>query len=130
MKKFIALLLLVVSFSNVAMADCDFSTGITKQADGNYLYTRECHVKVGQMKLDLEAANKQVADYSKAIDLKNLALTSSNTRADLWMNTSFKLQDRMNAVDELKSKNQLLMFFAGVAVTSLAVWGAGNLAHH
>lgn len=130
MKKFIAVALLVVSFSNVAFAECDFSTGITKQSDGNYLYSRECHVKVGQMKQDLDAVTLQVSEYKKAIDLKDLALTSSNTRADLWMNTSFKLQDRMNAVDDLKSKNQLLMFFAGVAVTSLAVWGAGNLAHH
>ena len=71
-----------------------------------------------------------IIEYKKAIDLKDLALTSSNTRADLWMNTSFKLQDRMNSVDDIKNKNQLLMFFAGVAVTSLAVWGAGQLAHH
>lgn len=130
MKKLIAAALLAVSFSNVAFAECDFSTGITRQADGNYLYSRDCHIQVGKMKQDLDAVTLQVGEYKKAIDLKDLALTSANTRADLWMNTSFKLQDRMNSIDDLKNKNQLLMFLAGVAFTSLAVWGAGNLAHH
>jgi len=130
MKKLISLILILVSFSNVALADCDFSTGITRNDNGSYTYSRDCHIKVGSMKLDLEAANKQLTEYNKVIELKDLALSKGNERSDLWMNTSFKLQDRMNAIDDLKGKNQLLMFFAGVAITSLAVWGAGNLAHH
>lgn len=130
MRKLIASALLLVLVSNTAMADCDFSTGITRQPDGNYLYTKECHVKVGEMKRDLDLANTQLVQYTKVIELKDLALSKADARADLWMNTSFKLQDRMNAVDDLKSKNQFLTFLVGVAFTSLAVWGAGQLAHH
>lgn len=129
MKKLIVLLLIAVSFSNIAFADCDY-TKIIHNVDGSYTYTKELHICVGQMKQDLDSSRTQLVEYKKAIDLKDLALSKSDERADLWMNTSFKLQDRMNAVDELKGKNQLLMFFAGVAVTSLAVWGAGQLAHH
>lgn len=129
MKKLIAALLLVVSFTNVASAACDFSTGITKNDNGSYTYTKECHVAVGEMKRDLDSATVQLGEYKKAIELKDLALSKSNANADLWMNTSFKLQDRMNAVDELKSKNQVLAFGLGILVTGLAVWGAGQLVH-
>lgn len=129
MKKLIATFLVAISLSNVAIADCDFSK-IVHNADGTMTYTKELHICVGQMKQDLESANAQLTAYKSAIDLKDLAITKANERSDLWMNTSFKLQDRMNAVDDLKSKNQLLTFFAGVVVTGLAVWGAGQLAHH
>lgn len=128
MKRFISVCLVFFTISNAAFADCDFSTGITKQPDGSFLYTKDCHLKVGEMKRDLEAANTQIVEYKKVIELKDLALSKSNERADLWMNASFKLQDRMNAVDDLKTRNQLLLFLSGVAFTSLAVWGAGQLA--
>lgn len=127
MKNFIAVAMIGLTLSNAANAACDFSTGITKNADGSYTYTRECHVAVGQMKYDLEAANKQVEDYKKVIELKDLALTKANERADLWMESSFKLQDRMNTIEDMKSKNQWLTFAAGVIFTGLAVWGAGQL---
>lgn len=127
MKKLIAMLMITLTFSNAANAACDFSTGISKNADGTYTYSKDCHVAVGQMKYDLEAANKQVDDYKRVIELKDLALTKSNERADLWMEASFKLQDRMNTIDDMKSKNQWLMFGLGVLTTGLAVWGAGQL---
>lgn len=125
MKKFLVAVLL---FSNIASADCNFKQGfgVTK-VEGGYLYTPECHVAVGQMKQDLETVTTQLGEYKKAIELKDLALGKSNERADLWMNTSFKLQDRMTVIDDMKNKNQWLTFFAGVAVTGLAVWGAGQL---
>lgn len=129
MKKLIAAALIAISISNVALADCDFSTGITKNDNGTFTYTKECHIKVGEMKRDLDLANTQIAEYKKVIDLKDLALTKSDARANLWMDTSFKLQDRMNVIDELKSKNQYLAFGLGIVVTGLAVWGAGQLAH-
>jgi hypothetical protein len=122
MKKLIAAALIAISLSNVAMANCDFSSGITKNADGSFTYTRDCHLKVGEMKRDLEVANTQIGEYKKVIDLKDLALVKANERADLWMNTSFKLQDRMNVIDDMKSKNQWLMFGLGVLTTGVAAY--------
>ncbi len=127
MKKLMAIFTVIVSLSNIAFADCDFSTGIAKQPDGQYLYSRDCNIKVGQMKQDLDTVNEQLTQYKKAIDLKDLALTKTEERANLWSETSFKLQDRMSAVDDLKSRNQMWTFIAGVAFTAVAVWGAGHL---
>lgn len=129
MKKLISAALIVLSLSNVAFADCDYSK-IVSNPDGTYTYSKELHICVGTMKRDLDSANTQIAEYKKVIDLKDLALTKSDARANLWMDTSFKLQDRMNAIDDLKSKNQYLAFGLGVIMTGLAVWGAGQLVHH
>lgn len=125
MKKLIVALLLI---SNVASAECNFKLGygVTK-VDGGYLYTPECHVAVGQVKQDLEMVTTQLGEYKKAIELKDLALSKANERADLWSDTSIKLQDRMNAVDQFKASNQMLTFLLGVGVAGLAVWGAGQL---
>lgn len=129
MKKIISTILIAVTLlSTSAMADCDYSK-IVKNVDGSYTYSKELHICVGEMKRDLDAATVQLGEYKKVIELKDLALTKANERADLWMNTSFKLQDRMNTIDELKSKNQYLAFGLGIVLTSLAVYGAGQLAH-
>lgn len=128
MKKLIAIFLLFVSLPSAAMANCDFSK-VVHNADGTMTYTKELHVCVGQMKADLESANSQIADYKKAIELKDLALTKSEQRGDMWMNQSFTLQDRMDKIESYKSKNEILYFVGGVFLTGLAVWGAGQLAH-
>lgn len=121
--------MLVSLTANIALADCDYSK-IVHNADGTFTYSKELHLCVGQMKNDLASANSQIDDYKKAIDLKDLALTKSNQRGDLWMNSTFTLQDRMDTVESYKSKNELLYFIGGVLFTGLAVWGAGSLSHH
>lgn len=126
MKQFIATLLIGFSLSNLAFADCDYSK-IVKNPDGTYTYSRELHLCVGQMKSELEAANTQVVEYKKVIDLKDLALTKANERSDMWMNTSFKMQDRINSIESLQSKSNLLYTALGVGLTVLSVWAAGQL---
>lgn len=130
MKNLIALLLLFVMSTNLAMAECDFATGIVRQDDNHFVYTRECHLRVGQMTYDLVSAYSQINDYKKAIELKDLALTKSEQRADMWMNTSFTLQDRMKTIEDYKSKNETLYFVGGILLTGLSVWAAGQLVHH
>lgn len=126
MKK-ISLLVLLSFISNVALADCDWSTGVTKLPDGSFKYSAECHIKVGETVRDLDIAKNQIVDYKKAIELKDLALQKSDERVNLWMDTSYKLQDRMAAIDSIQSKNNWLHFGLGVVFTGLAVWGAGQL---
>lgn len=109
------------------MADCDFSTGIKPNPDGSYTYTKECHIKVGEIKQDLDVTKTQVVELKKAIELKDLALKLSDERVNLWMDTSLKLETRLNKIEDLKSKNELLYFGLGVATTVLAVWAAGQL---
>ncbi len=79
------------------------------------------------MKLDLADREEQVAKLTKTIELKDLAIRTQEQRADLWMNTALKLEDRVNAMESLKRQNEILWFVGGIALTGLAVWGAGQL---
>lgn len=126
MKKVITLVLSIFMFSNVALADCDFKTGITEK-DGSYLYTKECHIKVGEMKRDLGIANEQVKKLNLSLNLKDEALRRANERADLWMDTSYKLEKRVETMDNLYQRNKWLYFGLGVLATSAAVYAAGQL---
>lgn len=125
MKKF-SFLLIISLFSNLAFADCDYSK-IVHNPDGSYTYSKELHLCVGQMKQDLEVAQGQVVEYKKAIELKDLALKISDERVTLWTDTSYKLETRLNKIEELKSRNELLYFGVGVGLTILSVWAAGQL---
>lgn len=127
MKKLISTVLAMCMISNVALAECNWKTDIETLPDGRRAYSTECHIKVGEMKRDLETANQQVVVLTKAIELKDLAYAKSNERLELWMNTTYKLEDRLNKIDSLQAKNSWLMFGLGVVVTSAAVWGAGQL---
>ena len=128
MKKIISSLLLLIISTN-AFADCDFSKGITVGPNDTYIYNKECHIKVGQLVQDNKIKDSQISDLNQAIQLKDLALTKSDERVQLWMNTSYKLEDRLTSINSLEKKNEVVYFILGIAVTSLAVWGAGQLAH-
>lgn len=127
-KQFLVTILVFMSiFGSTAHADCDFATGIRPNADGSYNYSHDCHLKVGQMSKDLDSANAQIVDYKKAIELKDLALTKSDERANLWMNTSLTLEKDLQEVDNLRSKNETLYYGLGVVTAVLAVFAAGQL---
>lgn len=124
MKKLISLIIAFSMFSHIAYADCDFKTGITPNDNGSYTYTKDCHLKVGEMKRDLETANKQIDLFKTSLDYKDLALKRADERADLWMNTAFKLEDRVNTLDQMRKTNEWLYFGLGV----LTVFAAGYAA--
>ena len=130
MKKLISLILLACTFSNLAMADCDFSKGITPGPNHTYIYTEECHLKVGQLIQDNKALTLQVGDLTKAIQLKDLALTKADERTQLWMNTSDKMEDRLTKIDETYKKNEWIYFGLGVLTTFAAAYAAGQVIHH
>lgn len=121
------ILMLCISFASNSCADCDFSKDIQKNADGSYTYTRECHLDVGNTYKALEKRVLQVGKLEEALELKDLALIKSHERMDLWRNTTYKLEDRVNSMEEFKKRNEWLYFGLGIVVTGLAVWGAGQL---
>ena len=126
MKKLIAALLAFTLLSNIAMADCDYST-IVRNADGTYTYSKTIHLCVGEMKQDLEIANQQNEKYTKALSLKDLAIKNADDRADIWKAATFKLEDRVNSLDSMRSTNQLLYFGLGVATVLVAGYTASRL---
>lgn len=112
--------------SNICLADCDFSKGISPLPDGNYKYSAECHLKVGQLVQDNSTKDKQIVDLKTAIDLKDLALQKSDQRAQLWMDTSFKLEDNIQKIDSFKNTNQWVYFGLGVLTMFAATYAASQ----
>lgn len=127
MKKFLIALITMSFISNVAFADCDYSK--IQKVEGGYLYTKDLHLCVGEMKQDLEISQKQNEKLVKALDLKDLALTKADQRTELWMNTAFKLEDRVNTLDEMRKTNQWLYFGLGIATMFVATYAASQLNH-
>ncbi|NJO48143.1 MAG: hypothetical protein HC840_00345 [Leptolyngbyaceae cyanobacterium RM2_2_4] len=129
MKKIIVALMVVCLLPLQAFAECDFGTGIAK-VEGGYLYTRECHLKVGEMKYDLGVKDLQIEKLTKALDLKDLAITKADQRADMWMNTAYKLEDRINTIDNMRQTNQWIAFGLGVVTMFAASYAASQLIRH
>lgn len=130
MKKAISTLLLFCFMSNVALADCDFSKGITPGPNHTFIYTEECHLKVGKLVQDNQTKDLQIGDLTKAIQLKDLALVKADERTQLWMDTSDKLQNRMTTVDSLAKKNEWIYFGLGVLATVGAGYVASQMYRH
>lgn len=132
MKKIVSSLLLFFLFSNTAFADCDFSTGIRPGPAGTheYIYSEECHQAVGKLVQDNKALTLQVGDLTKAISLKDLALTKADDRTQLWMNTSDKLIDRVDKIDQVEKHNEWLYFGLGVLTTFAAGYVAAQAFRH
>lgn len=126
MKKLSSVLLSICLFSNIAMADCDYSR-IVRNENGTYTYTKELHLCVGEMKQDLAIAEGQNEKLRKAIELKDLTIQKADQRADMWMNTSFKMEDRINTIDKMRSTNSWLYFGLGVAAMFAATYAAGQV---
>jgi hypothetical protein len=123
MKKY-ALLILITLFSNVAFADkaCDWST-IKQLPDGGYEYSATLNLCVGKLVQDSKVKDAQIADLTQAVQLKDLALVKADTRTQLWLDTSDKLQNRLSTVDTMEKHNEWLMFGLG----ALTVIGAGYM---
>ena len=123
--KLLAALLILSSTS--AYAECDFATGIEKLPDGRYAYSVSCHKAVGKLVADAKDHQEELAQ--KDIQIKNLGvqMDTQEKRAQLWMDTSFKLEDRVNQMEALRSTNQWIYFGIGMVTTGIAVWGAGHL---
>lgn len=122
--KLILTLISIISFvSNIALADCDFKTGISPIVDG-FKYSQQCHQQVGIMVQELQIKDKQLEDLNKAIDLKNTALKASDDRTQLWMDASFKLEARTEAIENLRKSNDWIYFGLG----ALTILGAGFMA--
>lgn len=121
MMKFISAILAVAMFSNVAFADCDFTSGkgVNKLPDGNYEYSKECHIAVGQLVEDNKTKDIQLKDLGLALSAKDLALQASDQRTQLWMDTTFKLEKNINAMDSLRKTNDWVYFGLG-ALTVIA----------
>lgn len=127
MNKLLSLVTAITLFGNYAFADCDFAKGVSKNQDGSYQFSKDCELKVGQIVQDNQTKDKQIQDLNKAIELKDLAITKSDGRAQVWMDTSLKLEDNIQKIDSLKKSNEWIYFGLGVLSTFAAGMAAASL---
>jgi hypothetical protein len=128
MKKLIACILLFVSSAN-AFADCDWST-IKKLPDGGFEYSPALNLCVGQLMEDNKTKDLQIADLTKAITLKDLALKESDERVALWSKNAGDELDRLNKISQDQKHSDWLYFALGVGTTFLAAYSASKLIHN
>ncbi len=124
MNKLFYTVLAILLTLQVAVADCDWKT--IEKTENGYLYNKDCHVQVGKLVKEAKLRKEQVAELSKTITLKDLAMTKANERIDLWRDTSFKLEERIIKQRKWSSYNDYLYFGGGVVMTILAGWALGQ----
>ena len=128
MKKAISLVLLAaLMLPTTAQAGCNFSKDIQPGPNNTFIYSEACHKQVGQLVQDNQVKTQQVADLTKAISLKDLSLQESDRRATLWMDTSGKLEERLQKVDSLEKTNEFIYLGLGVLATGIAAYTASKL---
>ena len=123
MKNNIILTVLFTFVPNIVFGACDWST-IKPMVNGDYEYSTECHILVGKMVQDAKVKDTQVQDLSKAIELKDLALSKADERVMLWRNISQDEQDRLQKMNSMTKTDNFLYFGLGV----LSALGAGFMA--
>jgi hypothetical protein len=122
MKKLISLILLMC-FSSSALADCNWST-IKQLPDGGYEYSPSLNLCVGNLVQSSKVMTQQIADLTKAVQLKDLALSVADQRTQLWQKSSDDEQDRLSKLSADQKHSDWLYFVLGAAT----VIGSGFMA--
>lgn len=126
MKKLVSVLAAVALFSNVCFADCKFND-LVHNSDGTVTYSKADHLCVGQLVQDNTVKAKQVDDLNKAVQLKDLTITTADQRADNWMNTSLKLEANVQKMNSIQKDEFWIAFGLGVLATFAAGMATAQL---
>ena len=129
LKKTITASILIAFLSaQTAFADCKWATGVKRAPDGtHYDYSKDCHKRVGNTVQELDKRKEQVKELNLSLKDLTIAYDEKEKENEVLMKGMEKLDDKVDALEKLESKNKVLWFFIGVGVTGLAVWGAGQL---
>ena len=120
-------LVLVLTISSQAFALCDFKNDIKENQDGSYTYTRSCHVEAGKAFGKVSLLEDRISLLEKKIELKDLTIDRYDKRTELWIDTSFELNDKLQKYENLKSQDRWVSFGLGIGVAILSVWAAGQI---
>jgi hypothetical protein len=129
-KTLITSFIALVFSSNLCLANCDWKTGITPATNNTFIYSQDCNKEVGLLVEQNKVQTQQIADYVKAIQLKDLALTASDNRATLWNNTSQNLEDRLQKIDITEKHNEFIFFGLGILSAVAVGYGVAKLTGH
>lgn len=123
MKKLLCSVLVLTLLSTQSFADCDW-TKIVKNSNNTFTYSEELHLCVGKLVQDSKVKDQQIADYQKAINLKDLALKDSDSRVTLWQHNADDNFDKLNKLESSQKSSDWTMFALG----ALTVISSGFLA--
>jgi hypothetical protein len=98
-------------------AGCDWSNDIKENSNGTFTYTRECHIEVGKNFKSVSLLNEKIELLEKKLDLKDFQLSKYEERTQLWMDTSFKLNDKLMSYEATKKNDFWISFGLGVLTT-------------
>lgn len=108
-------------------ATCDFAKDIKENTDGTFTYSRECHIEMGKNVKQVSLLGDRVSLLEKEIELKDLTISKYEERNRLWMDTSFKLNDKIQTYDHVNSTSNMVYFGLGMGLTILSVWAASQI---
>jgi|ERR1035437_442502 hypothetical protein len=128
--KYIIALLLMCFTSQLALADCNWATGITPGPNKTFIYSEACHLKVGELNQSNKTKDVQIKDLLTAIDLKNLAIKWSDDRTILWQKSALDEQERLTKMESSQSTSGWLFFGLGALTVIGAGYMASSLIHH
>ena len=130
--KFMSLLIsFFISYTSFA---CDFSKEITKNKDGSYRYTKNCHLEVGSKIKELSNTKKKldlrvkIADeLEQQLDKKDQRLGVVYKRLETWQEASLKAENKINQAQKLQESNKWLWYGLGIVTMGLATFGAAQI---
>ncbi len=127
-RAFIVTVIMSFMASQIAFADCKWAEGVEKAADGtHYDYSKDCHKRVGNTVKELDKRKEQVKELNISLSDLTIAYDHKTKENEIYIEGMDKLDDKINTLEKLESKNKILWFIIGVGATGLAVWGAGQL---
>lgn len=108
-----------------ASAGCDWSS--IKKEGSEYIYSKECHIAVGESVKTGVLKTDQIDKLKKSIEFKDIALSKSIERVELWKETSYKMEDRLIKHDKYAKNSGWIMFGGGILTTILTAWAVGQV---
>jgi hypothetical protein len=109
-------LIICLFASNLAIGECDWSK-ITKDKDGNYIYTPELNRCVGALVEKEKLYQEQVEKLNKTIELKDLAITKTEQRVKLWQDTTYQLEEKYTKQNKYNDYRDWIFFGLGIVAT-------------
>lgn len=108
--------------------NCNPRTDIVEDTKtGKFIYTEDCHVEFGRLRLIEKERQKQIEHLETSIKLKDLALDLSNERIENWQQATYRVEDRLLKMESNSDKINWVYFGIGVIVMGGATWAAGQL---
>lgn len=113
MIKFLLVASLILSSAR-GYAGCDWSADIKENSNGTFTYTRDCHLEAGRNYRSVSLLNEKIDLLEKKIEFKDLQISKYDERTQLWMDTSFKLNDKLMTYEATKKNDFWISFGLGV----------------